>query len=332
MPALDTPLSFERRLHEKPWGGRALEGVLGLSLPPGARVGETWEVVDRAGEENSVVAEGPHRGRTLRELVERFGDDLLGRAARTREGRFPLLVKYIDASEDLSVQVHPDDAAAARLGNGAEGKTEAWYFLAARPGARVLAGLAPDVTRERFAREAGGAGVVPLLRATPAVPGSALCVPGGTVHAIGAGIALLEVQQNSDTTFRVYDWGRVGLDGKARPVHLEQAAACARFGADPPVPVTPAWRDEAPGVARARLATSPFFTLDVLRLAAPARLATGGWFRIYAAVEGRGRLVKGRETRRLAQGDVLLVPAAAGEHAIEPEKGELRLVELRAAR
>jgi mannose-6-phosphate isomerase len=311
------PLRFERRFLEKVWGGRTLERRPGIALPPG-RIGETWEVVDREGE-NSIVAVGALKGRSLRELMERQGKELLGKVPSGKEGRFPLLVKYLDAAESLSVQVHPDDESAARI-PGAEAKTEAWYVLDARPGSLLHAGLRPEVTARDFERVADGPGVVEMLLPWEVRPGDCLLVPGGTVHAIGAGITILEVQQNSDTTYRLWDWGRAG-----RETHVTQALRCVRFGAPERGPIRPRWfREEGVGVAH--LARCKHFGMNALRVTEPVRRSTQSQVNLYAVIEGRGRLRFGDEERALAPGDVWLVPASTGYHRLEPDLGGLHLV------
>ncbi len=323
------PLRFERHYVEKVWGGRRLEAILGIQLPGTGPIGETWEIVDRENE-NSIVATGEHAGRTLRELMGEFGQDILGKVAPMADGRFPLLVKYIDACQDLSVQVHPDDACAARLGAGAEGKTEAWFILEATPDARLYAGVKPDVPAERYRVDAAGRPGLEDLGHWAARPGECLLIPGGTVHAIGAGVSLLEVQQNSNTTYRIWDWGRVGLDGKPRETHLPQALECVRYGEPPRPPVSPIFVPAGEKVSLAHLARSAYFGMNSLVLEGAARFATGGQFQIYAVIEGKGRL----ETTRtgvdwpLVRGDVWLVPASAGFHWIHPEGGPLRLVQM----
>ncbi len=319
------PLRFERRFLEKVWGGRALERRPGIELPPGVQVGETWELVDRE-DENSVVAEGTHRGRTLRELMRLGAGAILGRSPAAGDGRFPLLVKYLDASQNLSVQVHPDEEAARALANGAEAKTEAWYVVDARPGSVLYAGLRPGITAQDFRRVADGPGVVETLLSWPIERGDCLLVPGGTVHAISAGVTILEVQQNSDTTYRLWDWGRSG-----RETHVEEALRCIRFGAPGRPPLRAEWLRDAEGVQTASLARSRHFEMNALRLLQPARRATDGRYQIYVVVEGRGRLLTraaGEPERecRLRPGDVWLVPAACGDHRLEPAGGELTLV------
>jgi mannose-6-phosphate isomerase len=319
------PLRFERRLLEKVWGGRALERCLGFALPPGAQVGETWELVDRPGE-NSLVAAGPFRGATLGELVRQRGAELLGRARPGKQGRFPLLVKYIDARENLSVQVHPDAEAARRLGAGAEAKTEAWYVLDVAPGGVLYAGLRAGVEREDFARAAAGPGVVELLERHALRRGDCLLVPGGTVHAIGGGVTLLEVQQNSDTTYRLWDWGRQG-----RQVHVEQALACVRYGRRSAAPASPALgAASADGTRRTPLVSCESFELELLETDGLAHQPATGRFQAYAVVAGRGALtLAGRPNAwPLAPGDVWLVPAACGAHVLEARGSRLRAVRI----
>jgi mannose-6-phosphate isomerase len=325
------PLRFERRLLEKVWGGRALERRFGFALPPGKGVGESWELVDRPGED-SVVAAGAFRGRTLGELVRARSREVLGRARPGKDGRFPLLVKYIDARENLSVQVHPDGEAARRLGGGAEPKTEAWYVLDVAPGAVLYAGLEPGVAREEFARVAAGPGVVERLRRLAVRPGDCVFVPGGTVHAIGGGVTILEVQENSDTTYRLWDWGRVG-----RETHVEAALACVRYGepvrarpepASPPAEPPSTSSDD--GVRRRPLVRCDLFEMELLETDASVRVPASDRFQAYAVVSGGGALsVAGRsETFPLALGDVWLVPAACGAHVLEAGSGELAAVRI----
>ena len=336
---LDHPLRFERIFLEKVWGGRALERAPGLALPDGMQVGETWEVVDRE-REQSVVSDrdgSPLAGRTLGELVDAHADQLLGSAPRTPGGRFPLLVKYIDASQDLSIQVHPDDASAARVGGGAEGKTEAWVVLAAEPGALVYCGLRADVDRATFEARATEPGAEELLQAWPVKAGDCITVLGGTVHAIGAGVTLLEVQQNSDTTYRIYDWGRMGLDGRPRETHVEAALAVTTFGEKPHPPVS-AGSAGARGHAQRlgdtatieRLSQTDYFAIDLLDVRGRTALGTDGErFAIDAVLEGRGTLESRGGNVALAPGDTFLLPASLGAHAFVPDEGEaLRVVRM----
>ncbi len=318
---LDQPLRFERVFVEKVWGGRALEICPGIELPEGPPIGETWELVDRA-KENSVVAEGPFEGARFEEVMARAGDQLLGRARPNVRGRFPLLVKYLDASQALSVQVHPDDASAARIGGDAEGKTEAWYFLEVKPGGAVYSGLREGVGREDLRGAVGKPDLVPCLGHFEVQAGQSLTVEGGTVHAIGAGVTLLEVQQNSNTTYRMYDWDRLGLDGQPRESHQELALAATDFRRGSVRPTAPTEVRESDGLREAELSRTDHFSMTRLECRKGVHRDTSGQFLVYAAIAGSGTLEapNGRSGWRMNQGDVWLLPASLGEHRIEPDE------------
>jgi mannose-6-phosphate isomerase len=246
-------LRFRPLYQTRVWGGRRLQTVLGRALPDDRPFGESWELVDRE-HEQSVVAHGPHAGRTLHDLwtterVAVFGE----RHARSTAERFPLLIKILDCVDDLSIQVHPPAALAPVLGG--EPKTEMWYVAHADPGARIYAGLRRGVTRADFERALGDGTVAATVHAIEARTGSSLFVPSGRLHALGAGLLIYEIQQNSDTTYRVFDWNRVGLDGRPRDLHVAQSLACIDFADVEP----------APGPADGVLATSPFFCVSRVR-------------------------------------------------------------------
>jgi mannose-6-phosphate isomerase len=257
------PLLFEPMLFEKVWGGRRLER-LGKRLPPGKKIGESWELADLAatstsgaggGAARSTIINGPLAGRTIREAMDAAGENILPRAARAADGGFPLLIKFLDAGENLSVQVHPSPAYAAAHPE-AHLKTECWYILDAEPGSVIYKGIRPGVSREEFERLArtGDPAIVDAMAAAPAVPGECHNLPSGTVHALGAGVLVAEVQTPSDTTFRLYDWGRTG-----RELHIEAALACADFGPPPP-----AVRLDAPG--NGAQVTTEWFTVTHARI------------------------------------------------------------------
>jgi len=312
------PLKLSRTCLAKVWGGRSLERTPGIALDLAGPVGETWELVDRD-DHNSRVVAGPLAGRTLRGLMESERAALLGAARATEDGRFPLLVKFISAVQPLSVQVHPDDATAKKLGAGENGKTEAWYVLAAEPGSQLHLGLQADVDAATFAARAGGPEVVDLLRAWPVRAGQFVFVPAGTLHSIGAGITLVEVQQNSDVTYRVFDWGRPGLDGTPRETHLEQALLATRYGEAIEGPVTPELVSIGGGNRSARLCDCELFALELIEVGTQLELDTGGLAVVYVVVEGRGGLGIPRDDEgfELASGDTWLVPAALGRHRLE---------------
>lgn len=225
------PLIFEPLIKSKVWGGRALQTLLNKPLPPDGPVGESWEIVDLRGHQ-SVAARGAATGVTLEGLVRTWGEGLMGPAALD-QGRFPLLVKYIDAAQTLSVQVHPNAEVGARLGG--RSKSEAWYIMDAEPGGVVYHGLRQGTTAADLSAALDAGRVQELLHRVKVWPGDLVPVPPGTVHAIGAGVLLAEVQQPSDTTYRVYDWGRLGLDNKPRQLHIDQAQQSINFGPPPAI-------------------------------------------------------------------------------------------------
>jgi len=268
------PLKFKPRFVEKMWGGRKLETVLGKALPPDKPIGESWElydfppgVVDASDRWVSAqIANGPLAGRTLQSLITEFGEQLHGDVPLAGpHGQLPILVKFLDAREDLSVQVHPDQEYASTH-PGAHLKSEAWYVLENDPGARILKGLRPGVTRESF-RDAINAGTVEqVINAIPAKPGQCFYLPSGTIHALGAGILVAEIQTPSDTTFRLFDFNRVDPStGKHRTLHVEQALACVDFSGKPE-PQQP--RSHVAGffTTVSRLVTSDYFKLEKIRM------------------------------------------------------------------
>lgn len=211
------PLVFKPVYKDYIWGGTRIPKLYNRAEPDGIYA-ESWEISTRP-EGMSIVSNGHLAGRTLQELIDEFGDKLLGDSGDART--FPLLIKIIDAARNLSVQVHPDDNTAPQVGG--EAKTEAWYVLDAEPGATIYAGLKPGANPAVIRESAENGTMADYLTSIPAVKGDVIYVPGGRVHAIGAGCLLLEIQQNSNTTYRLYDWNRTGPDGKKRELHLEKA-------------------------------------------------------------------------------------------------------------
>ncbi|MFM9994590.1 MAG: type I phosphomannose isomerase catalytic subunit [Phycisphaerales bacterium] len=258
------PLRLRPILFEKVWGGRRLERF-GKSLPPGTNIGESWELADMpatsptgggGGAARSVIDNGPLAGRTLHDAMELWGRDLLGDARPTEGGDFPLLVKLLDARENLSVQVHPSPAYAAAHPE-ARLKTECWFVLDAEPGSVIYKGVKPGVTRASFGARIADGSVAGDLVAVPAVPGECHTLPSGTVHALGAGVVVAEVQTPSDTTFRVFDWGRTG-----RALHVREALECIDFGPAPPATRMEDRTTSPLGPPATRLATNEFFAIE----------------------------------------------------------------------
>jgi mannose-6-phosphate isomerase len=315
------PLRFEPILKELIWGGRRLATVLNKPLGTAPRYGESWEMADHR-DDVSRVAEGPLAGASLRDLVRHRGCDLLGAAVCGR-GQFPLLVKYIDAHQVLSVQVHPDDERGRRLADD-NGKTEAWIILHAEPGSRIYAGLHAGVTRGDFARALEAGAVEELLHQFEARPGDCILIPAGTVHAIGAGVVLAEVQQMSDATFRVHDWGRVGADGRPRALHLAEALESIDFAAGPVSPLAP-HPEPIEGGTRELLARSPFFALERLGLRGPARVGRDDRFTILLGLSGAAEVRHEGLSATLGYGETLLLPASIGACEVVP-RGEATIL------
>ena len=246
-----TPLIFDPIYQERVWGGRELEDFPGRCLPPGLRVGESWDVVDRP-EAVSVVSQGEWRGKTLREMLETETTALMGPQWKPNR-RFPILVKWLDCAQRLSLQVHPPANVAPKLGG--EAKTENWFIARAQPGASLLVGLRAGVTEEHFRTALRENRLEECVHRFPVQPGQSILVRSGQIHAIDGGNLILEIQQNSDTTYRVYDWGRVGLDGKPRTLHVEESLASIDFSDIEPKPLQAAAGDR-------RLAVCDEFVID----------------------------------------------------------------------
>lgn len=308
------PLLFQPIYRRYVWGGRRFETALGRSLPEGNDFAESWELVDRDTDQ-SVVAAGPLGGRTLGDMVRSQGRELLGRHAPLP--RFPLLFKFLDACHDLSVQVHPDDARAARLVPPDRGKTEAWYVIDAAPGSRIYAGLRPGTTRETLAAAIAAGRCADVLHSFEPRAGDCVFIPAGTVHAIGAGLLVGEIQQSSDVTYRLFDWNRVGADGKPRPLHVEAGLeAVTRFE-----PVAPMRAVASGDAGSCRLVTSDFFLLDEVSPRGPWSIGGDDACHFLAVVSGRLRLDPAWRLPDLSQGSCVLLPAAIGSQAMTADPG-----------
>lgn len=228
------PLQFLPLLKRIRWGGRRLGTVLGKPIGDASDYAESWEIAD-CGDDQSVVADGPLAGQTLGQLVKSDAAALFGIGRRPQH--FPLLIKYLDCNDRLSVQVHPNDEQARQMGRGQNGKTEAWFILEAKPDSVIYAGLKPGVDRPTLEKHLDAGTVEECLHRFPARRGDCVFVPAGTVHALGEGILLAEVQQSSDVTFRLFDWGRLGTDGKPRELHRDESLECIDFKRGPVNPV-----------------------------------------------------------------------------------------------
>ncbi|MBD3241397.1 MAG: mannose-6-phosphate isomerase [Chitinivibrionales bacterium] len=316
---MTAPLACRPIFKEKIWGGRNLHTVLGKTIPPDAPIGESWELSGH-GDDVSVVADGVHAGSSIAALADRWGKSLLG--ARAPEPVLPLLYKFIDAEQRLSVQVHPDDRQAREHGWDERGKTECWYVVHARPDARIIVGLKEGVTLRDIDDGIRADRLGDLLNELPIAPGDVLFIPAGTVHAIMEGTLLYEVQETSDITLRLYDWGRVGMDGKPRALHVAESLEVidARYHTHHKVPPLSV-EERAAGVERSLRAVCRYFALEEIALAAGARAAAAvpGTFQVLTCIEGHGEITASEYARAIGLGETILVPADCQEASLSAD-------------
>jgi mannose-6-phosphate isomerase len=322
------PLKSVPVFKERIWGGQRLHEVFGKDLPPGRKIGESWEIADLP-EGQSTIGNGPLAGQTLGEVVRRHTEEIAGakdfsgrfvsRASRprfeggtpsaqrgqdgrdTRPERFPLLVKFLDAREVLSVQVHPDPETCRRMGRG-DPKTECWYIIEAEPGAVIYKGLKKRVTKERFAEAIRDGTAADLLAAVPVAPGECHFIPAGTAHSLGAGLLIAEIQTPSDTTYRVFDWNRVDEAGQPRTLHIAEALESIHFDVPP---------EKLPVTTVGRLVDSEYFRVDKGHQTPGGELFLArGCLRTLISITGGGTIVSSKvEPVEFKAGDCLLIPA-----------------------
>ena len=310
MPKVDLtqPLVFEPLFMERVWGGRRLESVYGKRLPSAALIGESWEIVDRP-EVQSVVHEGPLRGRTLHQLWSKHRETIFGQVPDTP--RFPILAKLLDAQENLSLQVHPPPHQAKELGG--EAKSELWYVADAAPKSRLYAGLKKGCTRAGFAAALERGKVEEQLHSIDIVGGDALWLPSGRLHALGGGSLLVEIQENSDTTYRVYDWNRMKKGRERRKMHLDEAMRCIDFS------------DHEPGLIRPEgesLIRHATFEVEKWLLGAEREIAEPGRVAIGVCLTGELSCA-GRD---LKPGEFFLVPAQLEDRLLRPKSDNVSLL------
>lgn len=321
------PLVFRPIAAPKPWGGAALTNVLGKhfpGIPENEKLGESWELADM-GEHNTVVSNGWLAGRTIGSLMKEYGKSIVGdRVYGLYGSQFPLLIKFLDIEDKLSVQVHPDDRVAAER-YGSLGKAEAWYILDARPDARIYMGLGKDLTQEEFYKACGNGTADSLLNVIHPEKGDVIFINPGTVHAADRGILVCEIQESSDITFRLYDWGRELNPATARKMHLDEASGLINlrkydgsgfFKAGPSPSVT----------TSSHLVSCPQFGISRITLHDTVKKATNGGFIVYCCIKGEVSIryddSEGEGECCIKSGDTCLIPADMPEFSIVPvEKG-----------
>lgn len=320
------PLIFEHYARLQVWGARRLETHLGKALPDEGTFGESWEVSAHP-HHVSRVAEGPLAGKLLTDLWRNSSRELAGPGPLPET--FPLLIKLLDCHEQLSVQVHPSDQIAAQLLPGERGKTEAWVILAAEPGGRIYAGLKPGVERADLQRHLAAGSVADCLHSFTPRAGDCVFLPAGTVHAVGGGVVMAEVQQSSDATFRLFDWNRPGPDGQPRALHVEQSLGSIRWDAGPTGPVRPEPLPAIAGQTTAeQLVKCPYFNLHRFRARQAFANPYTGQLSIWMVIGGQAELTTdGGYQRTLRSGQTVMIPAttdgarwlpaAASSHARE---------------
>ena len=295
------PLKFKPIYKQRIWGGQKLREVFGKDIPAGEKIGESWEIADLP-EDSTVIANGELAGRTLGWAVRKYPKEIMG--DENFSGPFPLLIKFLDAEDVLSVQVHPDKETCRRLGKG-EPKTECWYIVSAADGAMIYKGLKKGVTREKFAEAIKKGSIAQMLAKVPVKEGECHFLPAGTAHSIGPGILIVEIQTSSDTTYRVFDWNRADDSGKKRELHIKEAMESIHFDAA---------SDKLPVTTAGRLADCEYFKVDKANQAKGSEtLLSAGEMKIIIIISGCGTIpVRHRREGKIVgfkAGDTLLIPA-----------------------
>lgn len=310
------PFKFNPVFKDYIWGGRELEN-LGKKIPEGITA-ESWEISSHP-DGISTIANGEFRGQLLTDMIDRFGKELVGTEIYTSSCKFPLLIKFIDANKKLSVQVHPTDEYAKEHENGELGKNEMWYILAAKPGAKLVYGTRPGITRKDFKRSVKEDRIEECLNEVEVFPGDVLNIPAGLVHAIGEGIVLTEIQQNSNTTYRVFDYNRVDSKGNKRPLHIEKALDVIDFNLQVSHAKTKGL-DVSLGLAskKSYKIANNYFSVEEYDInGAACENADGSKFHIYIFVDGTAEIKYNGGKIEACRGETLLIPAVLGKYTIE---------------
>lgn len=320
------PIRFHAFSRPMVWGGRKLASHLDKKLNNDGPHGESWELSDHPSH-LSTIAEGPHKGKTLRDLMLAHKDAILGKHSQ-KHSRFPWLIKYLDAHDWLSVQVHPDEHKVKDLWPGEGPKNEAWFILDAAPGSKIYAGLLPNVTESEVRKASLDGTIGNLLHQFTPKPGDFLYLPAGTVHAVGGGILIAEIQQTSDATFRLFDWNRKDASGKGRDLHLEESIACIDWSSGPKNPVVSGHTPSRPSSVsiNKNLVDCPYFRIDYRHEPKSSTISTNGFMQIAMVLEGEGSLRDNDSITPLKKGETLLLPASMSDQIWETKSGQSLLL------
>lgn len=322
-PGMLPTLRFIPLIKHLRWGGTRLGKCLGKEIAEATDAAESWEIADH-GTDQSVVATGPFAGWTLSRLMNQYRSDLLGPTAK--QTTFPLLLKFLDANDRLSVQVHPNDAQALKFGLTGRGKTEAWHILKAHPDSLIYAGLKPGITRLDLDLAIKSGTLESCVHSFPARAGESFLIPAGTVHSIGEGVLLAEVQQTCDITFRLYDWGRVGGDGLPRPLHIREALECIDYDQGPTRPCVPQpILDRGPNRIE-ELVACDYFVIRRHVAPSPWTMPPDGRFHICMVLNGILKIESEHGAETLTKGDSVLIPACHQECQFSPQ-GEVTMLQ-----
>jgi mannose-6-phosphate isomerase len=319
------PIKFDPIFKEKIWGGKKLKNLLNKNLPQNKPIGESWELSDRP-EGISIVKNGEYKGLSIKQLLGNFGKDIIGNAYEKYKSQFPILIKFIDANDILSVQVHPDDEYAVNVEKDLCGKTEMWYVLHADENSKIIAGLKSDIfkdynsvhsIKEEIKNSLTNGNLESLLNEFTVNKGDVIFIPAGRIHSIGKGIVLAEIQQNSDTTYRLYDWNRLE-NGKPRPLNIEKAIECIDVDTKLPNKISPKVVKNENNFRLSELISCSYFLVELLELHCSISENSIGSFVIYMNIEGYADIVYGdNKTESLSLGETILIPACMEKYSIE---------------
>ncbi|MGF1578367.1 MAG: type I phosphomannose isomerase catalytic subunit [Gemmataceae bacterium] len=310
------PLCFRPHFVPKVWGGQKLHTVLGKTLPDDSPIGESWDLSDHASH-HSVVRDGAFAGKTLQDLMTAHRQELLGARAESYDV-FPWLIKFLDCNDWLSVQVHPDEVAVKTLWPGEGSKTEAWFVVDAEPESRIYAGLLEGVDEAKLRQALQDGNVASCLYEFTPQPGDCVFLKAGTVHAVGGGVLMAEIQQTSDATFRLFDWNRVDAEGNSRTLHIEESIKATHWDYGPVKPINVVdYRSRSDGPARVALVDSPYFSMEYIQTPSAVGVQNAdhekSTLRALMVVRGQGRLSTKASQDTIRTGEVWLLPASSQE-------------------